>query len=464
MLISQNQLQRLIKSMINETATVSSKEIKKKRERYGVTSTYLDDMAVEVDERISKLLSKDMSRDDFQKYNGFMPNESKGLKYFVLILSEDEDYLPGDYETKVEHALRPYLQAKLSSDNPNSKISMEYSHSKYDKNRPFKHVAVEAGRKITKNDSQSAGLIRVVELDVEKFKQIILKSNEQDIVFDSIDFSSSKNRVKPTTNKVKGQEVENLRYRGDEERPVRPNNKKQFLKKLQELGLENKAGKLARPIKAEDDALIMENFKRQDGYPDMEVLSLVRRVLGSYSAGRTDRRLFITVVEMDSDNADIIAARAVMAERNILNYYMELFVENTPGNIDASIEFGDSNKPGDVKIVADSGKEENDPVFFAIVGISENKIIEYIEENNPGLNRPTDLKVQSKETQEKAIPSSKTQTQKKSVEKPQEDEKEPQEDEEELDYTNIDLKDLSDEDKEKVKKLRQQLEDLGIEF
>ena len=435
MIISQNQLKRLIKSMINETAEVSEKEIKKKRERYGVTSTYPDDMAVEVDERISKLLSKDMRRSDFQKYNGFKPNESSGLKYFVLILSEDE-VLPGDYETKVEHALSFHLQAKMSSDNP--RIGMKYSHSKHDKNRPFKHVAVEAGRKIAKNDSQSAGLIRVVELDVNKFKKIILKSNNQDIVFDSIDFPSSKKQttssVKPTTTKVKGQEVENLRYRGDEERPARPNNKKQFLKKLQELGLENKAGKLARPIKAEDDRLIMENFKRQDGYPDMEVLSLVRRVRGSYSGGRSDRKLFITVVEMNPNNAGITAARAVMAERNILNYYAELFIENTPGDIDASIEFGDRNKPGDVKIVADSGKEENDPVFFAIVGISENKIIEYIKENNPDLNNPTDLKVQSKEV------------------------------EEELDYTNIDLEDLSTEDRKKVKDLRKQLEDLGIEF
>ena len=435
MIISQNQLKRLIKSMINETAEVSEKEIKKKRERYGVTSTYPDDMAVEVDERISKLLSKDMRRSDFQKYNGFKPNESSGLKYFVLILSEDEA-LPGDYETKVEHALSFHLQAKMSSDNP--RIGMKYSHSKHDKNRPFKHVAVEAGRKIAKNDSQSAGLIRVVELDVNKFKKIILKSNNQDIVFDSIDFPSSKKQttssVKPTTTKVKGQEVENLRYRGDEERPARPNNKKQFLKKLQELGLENKAGKLARPIKAEDDRLIMENFKRQDGYPDMEVLSLVRRVRGSYSGGRSDRKLFITVVEMNPNNAGITAARAVMAERNILNYYAELFIENTPGDIDASIEFGDRNKPGDVKIVADSGKEENDPVFFAIVGISENKIIEYIKENNPDLNNPTDLKVQSKEV------------------------------EEELDYTNIDLEDLSNEDRKKVKDLRKQLEDLGIEF
>ena len=472
MIISQNQLKRLIKSMINETAEVSEKEIKKKRERYGVTSTYPDDMAVEVDERISKLLSKDMRRSDFQKYNGFKPNESSGLKYFVLILSEDE-VLPGDYETKVEHALSFHLQAKMSSDNP--RIGMKYSHSKHDKNRPFKHVAVEAGRKIAKNDSQSAGLIRVVELDVNKFKKIILKSNNQDIVFDSIDFPSSK-KPKEKVEKLKGGKGVAFTYDG------------KVKNLLKEFGLKDK-----NEVKKLNPAIYQKLISKSNSENRYE------SHLNAYYDDSPDSLITHFIAFGEVTNGENLSKDGLVFEAQndavwkVINMHTGEFGQKRgidfvnfsakTYKIEGEFEglapdgYTAGDQPVDTTSRYDSGagriwnpnidRGKYAAIFLIVV---YNKVLEQILIDLNLKNDDAETK-SDKETQKKAISPSKAQTQTKPVEKTSQDSKkekpkevEEEEVEEELDYTIIDPKELSDEDEERVKELRKQLQDLGIEF
>ncbi len=428
MLISQNQLERLIRSMINESSGPTDrdkKEFQKRLKELGLEDGY-GKKARPIEERDRKFIKKYIGSDA----TSYINKEREGYRYFITVGFYDSR--GGSWLARrgkeIKNIIAYYNSAFRSVNNkdiPRVDLLEKYFERVVFEKRPRTYQASLAIYEVNEKkliDETFSGFTIPPELGgqpKEKAKKS-RKSSRDNLSFD--------------------QRVTNL---------------------LNEFGLKDK-----NEVKKIDSNIVAKLSK----------VNFYKNYLGAYyEKDDPDNTFFIAFGDSeessDLDFDDLLFEAKNDAIPKVLGMYQDAFMKrhslssvNYKDNSESATKYGESLK-NDIYSPIDtpfSGKgagviyeqSRYAAIFLVVVNhtLVEKILIDLNSKGGKGEKQPGEEKVVPEK--DVAIPSTVDKTQEAGDE----------EVEVELDYTDIDLEDLSDDDEKKVKDLRKQLKDLGIEF